>query len=325
MSSARATSTNGKRDRPRPISKPRSMSWRRIWDAVIPFHPLLARDLTDQTEIAHSLAPPSAADSKSGASTPSGKDEPDREQAKSASKDLIASRRSCFSRDRTRRSGPAHGSSRTNAPPDATAQTQGRGRAARLEKPGSAEPSQKGQGPSSGAKDPRTGKATGPDPVDPKQIKAGLSEGRRPGATRGRTDGTSRQDTQAQRCSSGLSPAEEARKILEEIQKAQPRKISRIKSRTKSSKNRSRKTRISRRNRISRTNRSKISGKMTHRRTISRSGIKKRRSRKSPRNPTSRNRIRSQRNSHRSHAIGSKKRCARSANESRKSANATAR
>ena len=29
----------------------------KIWDAVIPFHPLLARDLADQTQIAQSLAP----------------------------------------------------------------------------------------------------------------------------------------------------------------------------------------------------------------------------------------------------------------------------
>ena len=29
----------------------------KIWDAVIPFHPLLARDLADQTTIARSLAP----------------------------------------------------------------------------------------------------------------------------------------------------------------------------------------------------------------------------------------------------------------------------
>ena len=29
----------------------------RIWDAVIPFHPLLAKDLADQTMIARTLAP----------------------------------------------------------------------------------------------------------------------------------------------------------------------------------------------------------------------------------------------------------------------------
>ena len=37
----------------------------KIWDAVIPFHALLARDLADQTQIARSLAPASSADSKS--------------------------------------------------------------------------------------------------------------------------------------------------------------------------------------------------------------------------------------------------------------------
>ena len=36
----------------------------KIWDAVIPFHPLLARDLADQTKIAQSLAPAPPADSE---------------------------------------------------------------------------------------------------------------------------------------------------------------------------------------------------------------------------------------------------------------------
>ena len=39
----------------------------KIWDAVIPFHPLLARDLADQTKISQSLAPPSSANSQDAA------------------------------------------------------------------------------------------------------------------------------------------------------------------------------------------------------------------------------------------------------------------
>ena len=42
----------------------------KIWDAVIPFHPLLARDLADQTKIAGSLAPASAGDARSDKAKP---------------------------------------------------------------------------------------------------------------------------------------------------------------------------------------------------------------------------------------------------------------
>src|SRR5262249_9474989 len=45
----------------------------RVWDAVIPFHPLLARDLADQTTISHSLAPEPPADSESAKDAPSAK------------------------------------------------------------------------------------------------------------------------------------------------------------------------------------------------------------------------------------------------------------
>ena len=51
----------------------------KIWDAVIPFHPLLARDLADQTKIAQALTPATGADSKTGTGAPtSGKNAQER-------------------------------------------------------------------------------------------------------------------------------------------------------------------------------------------------------------------------------------------------------
>ena len=102
----------------------------KIWDAVIPFHALLARDLADQTKIAGSLAPPdSAADSTSAKDEPSAKNDPHRDETGTRAERAIAGDRwSCVARDRKRRSGSAHGNPAADAPPDAIAQAQGRGR-----------------------------------------------------------------------------------------------------------------------------------------------------------------------------------------------------
>src|SRR5262249_51168910 len=48
----------------------------KIWDAVIPFHPLLARDLADQTLITQSLQPNPPPDAKPEDGEPSKKAEP---------------------------------------------------------------------------------------------------------------------------------------------------------------------------------------------------------------------------------------------------------
>ena len=58
----------------------------KIWDAVIPFHPLLARDLADQTKITQSLAPATPADPDTAADQTPGKIDPDRDQKTPAPK-----------------------------------------------------------------------------------------------------------------------------------------------------------------------------------------------------------------------------------------------
>ena len=58
----------------------------RIWEAVIPFHPLLAHDLADQTKIAQSLAPSDSADPDAGNDQSPAKIDPDRDQKTPAAK-----------------------------------------------------------------------------------------------------------------------------------------------------------------------------------------------------------------------------------------------
>ncbi len=195
----------------------------RIWDAVIPFHALLARDLKDQTLIARSLAPTSAADSKSGTGEPSGENDPHRNETKPASKAPSTG------------TGPAPlGTEKEDLAPLTETQEQTLRRTQllklkaeaeleRLEKSSSPDTGPKGQDSSSGEGDPRGVGASKSTPVDPKQIKEGYQKAvelaPRAIEQMERAVNTLRQkDPQA-----AYPPAEEARKILEEIHKAQRR------------------------------------------------------------------------------------------------------
>ena len=73
----------------------------KIWDAVIPFHPLLARDLADQTKITQSLAPATAADSDTAADQAPAKIDPDRDQKTAARESSILSQYSSRTHVRT--------------------------------------------------------------------------------------------------------------------------------------------------------------------------------------------------------------------------------
>ncbi len=73
----------------------------KIWDAVIPFHPLLARDLADQTKIAQSLAPATSADSDTAADQAPAKIDPDRDQKTACCESSILSQHSSRTHVRT--------------------------------------------------------------------------------------------------------------------------------------------------------------------------------------------------------------------------------
>ena len=102
----------------------------KIWDAVIPFHPLLARDLADQTKIAQSLTPARRlADSKAVTGGPAAQKDPNGARPQSPSNAASAGSGQTALVAEAGGPGPAHRDSRPDTSPDATAQAQGRGRA----------------------------------------------------------------------------------------------------------------------------------------------------------------------------------------------------
>lgn len=178
----------------------------KIWEAVIPFAGLLARDLADQTNIAGTLKPAESAESEEDE-----KEAPDREpMAKNEIGDL---KPLVELQEQTQRrtqllklKAEAELERLEKSPPPAVAQKE----APKEEEEDS-------------PKLPDEEAASGPQPVDPAQLKAGFEKAIElapQAAVQMETALKSlRQDDQP----AAYPPAEEARKILEEIQKAQPK------------------------------------------------------------------------------------------------------
>jgi len=196
----------------------------KIWEAVIPFHPLLARDLADQTKIARSLQPASSPDAKTGHDTPSEKNEPDHDQSAPRSQNPSAGA-----------GHPPLGTEREDLAPLTEMQERTLRRTQLLKLKAEAELARLKKQPPPGAgpdgDDSSSGKANGRNapagkskPVDPEQEKAGIEKAielspQAVGHMERAAKALKQKDRQA-----AFSPAEEARKILEDIQKAQPRK-----------------------------------------------------------------------------------------------------
>jgi Ca-activated chloride channel family protein len=154
----------------------------KIWEAVIPFHPLLARDLADQTLVARSLEP---------ASTAGSKDSPE----------------------------ASLGTEQEDLTPLAETQERTQRRTHLLKLKAEAEQTRLQQQPQ--PPQPQSGGAQ--KPVDPAQLKAGYQKAielapRAVEQMEHAVKSLKQKDRKA-----AYPPAEEARKILEEIQKAQPR------------------------------------------------------------------------------------------------------
>ena len=184
----------------------------KIWDAVIPFHPLLARDLADQTLIAQTIAPASTADAKSGSDEPSGEKDPHREKAEPPAKGPVVG------------SGPA--ALRTESEelaPLTEIQERTLRRTQLLKLKAEAELARPEPPPPSSAGPSGAGPATS-QPIDPEQTKAGYQKAielapRAVESMEQAVKSLKQNDPPA-----AYTPADEARKILEEIQKAQPKK-----------------------------------------------------------------------------------------------------
>ena len=196
----------------------------KIWDAVIPFHPLLARDLADQTKIAQSLAPAPAAESKSEKDEPAGeKKNPQRAETKPAVKGPVAGTGHAALGTESEDLAPLKEMQERTLRRTQLLKLKAEAELSRLEKSPPPDPAQQGQDSSSGKDEPRDAAAAKPKPVDPKQIKAGYQKAIElaPQAAlqmERAVDSLKKKDTQ-----SAYPATEEARKTLEEIQKAQPK------------------------------------------------------------------------------------------------------
>jgi len=183
----------------------------KIWDAVIPFHALLARDLADQTQLARTLAPLSSPESQPRNGQPSGDDDSHREKSKPASPGPPASSGHAALGSESEELVPLTESQERTVHRTQLLKLKAQAELDRLEK----QPSQE-----AGPGNAQDGK---PKPVDPKQLKQGYQKA---------VDLSPRAVEQMKRAVQSLkqkapkaayTPADEARKILEEIQKAQPK------------------------------------------------------------------------------------------------------
>ena len=256
---------------------------------MIPFHPLLARDLADQTKIAQSLAPAPAADSKSETDEPAG-EERIRIETKPSLRRKVPSPAPVM-----RHSGPKAKIWRRSRK-CRSERSAGRNCSSSRPRPNWHDwknrprpiAEQKGQDSASGKDEPQDAAAAKPKPVDPKQIKAGYQKAielapRAVEQMERAVKSLKQKDPQA-----AYPPAEEARKILEEIQKAQPKQDQQDQKQQDQNKKEQKDQTESRIRRINRrkTNRKKSSRKTIKRRRTSRRKIRNRRSRTSQTSPT---------------------------------------
>jgi len=194
----------------------------RIWDAVIPFHALLARDLADQTQIARSLAP-GATDSTPGTGESAGDQDRDREETKGTSHSPAASMgHGVIANERTDLA-PLLESQQRALHRTQLLKLKAEAELERLEKSPPPDSGQKGHDPSSAKTDPREASSGKAKSVDPKEVKAGYQKAIELAPRAVDQMERAIKPLKQNNAQAAYPPAEEARKILEEIQKAQPR------------------------------------------------------------------------------------------------------
>lgn len=198
----------------------------KIWEAVIPFQPLLARDLADQMLIARSLEPAPSADSKSDDDEPADNNPPDQEEKDDESQKPQA--------------GKSHLALDTDGQDPARLteiqeRTRRRTQLLKLKAEAELDRLEKSPPPPPAAEQPETDVPPEPDdphesgggkskPVDPEEIKAGYRKAIELAPQAAEQMDTAVRALKQKDRRAAYPPAEEARKILEQIQEAQPKK-----------------------------------------------------------------------------------------------------
>ncbi len=197
----------------------------KIWDAVIPFHPLLARDLADQTQIAGALKPEEppdstkAADGKAAEKKAQGQESRVRRHRRIHRRPAIRSlgsetedlARLAETQERTQR--------RTQL-----LKLKAEAELARVKEQPPQEAPKENKETSAGKDDTKNAADGKPKPVDPEKIKAGYQKAIELAPEAVKKMELAAKALEKKDRKGAYPPAEEARKILEEIQKAQPPK-----------------------------------------------------------------------------------------------------
>jgi Ca-activated chloride channel family protein len=204
----------------------------KIWDAVIPFQALLARDLADQTQIARTLQPPAAAnaestDSTARADSPGEVGEPadeaanERDETEPAAAPVAHDARQALSTEEDL--APLTETQERTSRRTQLLRLKAEAELERLEKSPPAAKGQEIDDSGTPGADPHNAADAQPTPVDPEKLKAGYEKAIElaPRAVE-QMDAAVKALKQNDRAAA-YPPAEEARKILEEIQQAQPR------------------------------------------------------------------------------------------------------
>jgi Ca-activated chloride channel family protein len=195
----------------------------KIWDAVIPFRPLLARDLAEQTAIARILAPESSSDSSSESREPAAKNDPHTDKNKPQSKPAAPNSGQTALGSESEAIAPLIEMQERTLRRTQLLKLKAEAELERVEKlpPQAAQPN--GQPPAAGKGNAPDANAAAAKPVDPKELKAGFQKAIELAPRAAEQMDRAAKALKQKKPQSAYPPAEEARKILEEIQKAQPK------------------------------------------------------------------------------------------------------
>ncbi len=194
----------------------------KIWEAVIPFHSLLARDLADQAQITGALQPPAPPEPASASEKAPEKTAADRDKTAAASHEPSAGDSHLSLANETEELARLAESQERTQRRTQLLKLKAESELSRVNKPAPEEARKADKPANSGKDDSKNAPDAGPKPVDPEKIKAGFQKAidlapKAAGQMERAAKALKRADRQA-----AYPPAEEARKILEEIQKAQP-------------------------------------------------------------------------------------------------------
>jgi Ca-activated chloride channel family protein len=195
----------------------------KIWDAVIPFQALLARDLADQTKIAGLLAPPPAAQSKPPTNQSSAAADPRGNETKPAAQSPPAGAGQAALDTEKIDLAPLTTIQERTLRRTQLLKLKAEAELERAEKSPPPEPVQKPREKAAGNDEPTPGAAAGPKPVDPKLVKVGLQKAIELAPQAALQMEQAGKSLKRNDSKTAYPPAEQARKILEEIQKAQPK------------------------------------------------------------------------------------------------------